>query len=314
MRCIVTGGSGFIGQHIVKALASEGHDVVVFDIAKPEFLLPSNVEFVEGDVRYYGSVEHVCQGADEVYNVASLLGTSELMFDSARANDTNINGMINVLEVAKRLRIARVFYPTKPNDWLNTYSISKFCAEQYCHMYALNFGMHVTTLKWFNAYGAHQKIFPVRKALPTFIAQALRDKPLEVWGDGEQTVDLIHVEDIARIAIDASRNDNLPAGKICDVGSGEAITVNVLARMVIEFSGSESTIVHKPMRMGEPLKSDIRADVTELKKYVDLPMRNIRAGICETVQAYADLPPGVINKALAYFEAKQRRNGNGRYA
>ncbi len=314
MRCIVTGGSGFIGQHIVKALANEGHDVVVFDIAKPEFLLPRNVVFVDGDIRYYGSLAQACEGADEIYNVASLLGTSELMFDSARANDTNINGMINALEVAKRLGIARVFYPTKPNDWLNTYSISKFCAERYCHMYALNFGMHVTTLKWFNAYGAHQKIFPVRKALPTFIAQALRDLPLEVWGDGEQTVDLIHVEDIARIAIDATRNVDLPAGKVCDVGSGEAITVNELAQMVIDLAESESTIVHKPMRMGEPLKSDIRADVTELKKYVDLPMRDIRRGVHETIKAYADLPPGVINKALAYFDAKHRRNGNGRYA
>lgn len=305
MRCLVTGGSGFIGQHIVRALSDEGHEVVIFDVNKPDFSLEPNMRFVEGDVRYADNLLDAVHGVDEIYNVASLLGTSELMWDCTRAVDTNVNGMLNVLKIAVERGVKRVFYPTKPNEWLNTYSISKFAAERFCQMYAANFGLHVVSLKWFNAYGRRQKIYPVRKAIPTFIAQALRDVPIEIWGDGTQTVDLIHVEDIARIAIDVTRNDELPLNKVCDVGSGIAITVNQLAERIKRLTDSNSEIVHHDMRPGEPISSDIHADVTSLRRYVDLNLRDLDEGLSDTVDWYSTLADYQLDAALAYFESKR---------
>jgi UDP-glucose 4-epimerase len=87
MECLVTGGSGFIGQYIVRQLAQEGHNVIVFDVVKPDYALPENVEFIEGDTRYYANLFDVCvDGIDEIFDVAGVLGTHELLYDNNRAS------------------------------------------------------------------------------------------------------------------------------------------------------------------------------------------------------------------------------------
>jgi len=308
MRCVVTGGSGFIGQNIVRALAKEGQDVVVFDVAKPDYKLPDTAEFIEGDVRYYANLYDLCSdGIDEIYDCAGILGTHELIHDSNRAVDINIGGAVNVLKVAVDTGVKRLFHPTKPNEWLNTYSITKHAAERFCQMYAEVYGLQVVVMKWFNAYGPAQKLYPIRKVVPMFAVQALRDLPIEIWGDGFQTVDMIHVEDIAKFAIGATRRADL-VGKICDVGSGTPLTVNQLADFVIELTGSKSEIVHLPMRAGEPTRSTICADTTALGQYFPLEFKDFKGGMIETIEYYAKLPDKEVDKALLHFETRNDAN------
>lgn len=308
MKCLVTGGSGFIGSFIVDELAREGHEVTIYDIAKPEFILPKNVDYFDGDTRYISTLVSAMKGIDETYDLAGALGTNELMFSNSRAVDVNINGALNVLKAAKICEVKRVFYPTKPNDWMNTYSITKNCAEQFCLMFIKEFDMSIAILKWFNAYGPRQHIYPVRKAVPIFIVQALRNQPLEVFGDGEQTVDMIYVEDIAKIAIGATRKCGR-IGKVIDVGSGIPITVNELAKIIIKLTQSKSKIVHLPMRQGEPERSYIKADVTMLRDVLKFEeFTPFEEGLKKTIDYYSKLPAEEIDKALNHFEKSEKRS------
>ena len=301
MKAVVTGGSGFVGSFIAEELAKDpGCEVTIFDIARPELQLKKNMRYVEGDVRYYEEVEMVIRGAEEVYDIAGVLGTFELMGINPRAIQTNIQGAVHVLEACRKNDVKRVFHPTKPNDWLNTYSITKFAAEQFCLMYQQNYGMSIAALKWFNAYGPRQHLYPIRKAVPLFIVQAMHNKPLQVFGDGSQTVDLIYAEDVAKVALKATRKMGR-VGKILDLGSGIPITVKELAELIIKHTGSRSKVEHLPMRPGEPEKSNIAADVEPLKKHLDVHFTSFEDGIEKTIQYYKNVDKQTIEKTFRYF-------------
>lgn len=304
MRCVVTGGSGFIGQWIVRELARDpGTQVTIFDIVAPDcdIVLPKNVKWVEGDIRYMDEVLAVTRQTDEVYNIAGALGTSELINTSRRATDTNVLGTLNVLEAARINGLGRVFYPTKPNDWLNTYSISKFAGEQYALMYQQVHKMNVCVLKWFNAYGPRQHPYPVRKLIPTMCLQAIHGQPMTVYGNGEQTVDLIDVRDIANVAVNCTRNHGR-VPKVLDVGSGVAMTVNSVAEMLKGIAGTQlSHIRYKAMRAGEPEQSDIQADVVALRSIMDLDLRPIGDGLRETLDYYRHVPEAVVRNSFQYW-------------
>jgi UDP-glucose 4-epimerase len=301
MKIVVTGGSGFVGSFVALELAKDpSADVVIFDVERPAFKHPKNVRFHEGDIRYYPNVEDAVKGAEEVYDIAGLLGTAELMAINDRAVDTNVKGCVNVLEACKRHGVKRIFHPTKPNDWLNTYSITKFAAEQFCLMYQRNYKMSISVLKWFNAYGPRQHLFPIRKIIPMFIVQALHDKPLQVFGDGSQTVDMIYAEDIAKIAIGCTRKLG-HIGKVLDVGTGIPMTVKEVAERTIELCKSKSKIQYLPMRPGEPEKSNIVADVVNLKNHIDVKFTEFDVGMKPTIDYYKNLPAEEVEKAFTFF-------------
>lgn len=302
-KIVVCGGCGYIGQHIAKELAKNPKDLIVLmDVVPPDWDIewPDNVVWVDGDIRYMDEVLRITQGAQEVYQVAGSLGTSELIFQSGRATDTNVRGTVNVLEACRVNKVDRVFYPTKPNEWLNTYSISKFAGEQYALMYQQQFEMNICVLKWFNAYGPRQHPYPVRKLIPTLCMQAIYGQPLTIFGNGSQTVDLIHVEDIAKIAVQCTRTmGRVP--KVLDVGSGVAVTVLDVAQRVLNAAKSISSYQFKPMRAGEPEDSDIQADVLALQEVMEIPTRDLDEALRATVAYYRKLSPVVVRNSFRYW-------------
>jgi len=302
MKCVVLGGSGFIGGFIALKLAEEGNGVIIFDIARPDFLCPKNIEYFEGDTRYVEMLEMVIPGADEVYDCSGVLGTHELIFQNTRAIDTNIHGAVNVLDVCKRYNIPRIFHPTKPKfatDWENTYTITKFTAEKFCLMYKETYNMNITLLRWMNATGPRQHLYPIRKAIPLMIALALRNLPLEIYGNGNQSVDIVDVRDITKIAIKATRADT---NGIIEVGRGVAITVNKLARDIIDMVGSKSEIRHIPMRMGEKENTKIVADTKPLfEQFPDIKFIPWEQTLSDCIAYYRNLDPLEIDKAIDHF-------------
>jgi len=264
LRILVTGGSGFIGSHIVEELAKDKNNkVYIFDIVKPDIDHSPNVKYIDGDICYKTSIDKAIQGCEEVYDCAGVLGTHELVFQTERAIDTNIKGAFNVIQSCLDFNVKRVFHPTKPifkNYWENTYTISKITAENFVRMFREVYKMDVTVLRWMNASGPRQHVYPVRKFIPIIITQAILNEDIEIYGTGNQTVDIIDVRDIANIAISRTRKGiGKDLDKVYDVGSGHAISCNDVAEYVLKKTNSKSKINHLPMRIGEALDTKIAA-------------------------------------------------------
>ena len=308
MKILVTGGSGFIGSHIIEKLSKDKtNEILIFDIAKPDISHPKNVKYIDGDICYKTSIDKHIKNCEEVYDCAGVLGTHELVFQTERAIDTNIKGAFNVIQSCLDFNVKRVFHPTKPffkNHWENTYTISKITAENFVRMYKNVYDMDVTILRWMNASGPRQHLYPVRKFIPIAICQALLNKNIEVYGTGKQTVDIIDVRDIADIAINSTRKGMGKVDKIYDVGSGHAVSCNEVAELIIKKVKSKSKIKHLPMRVGEALDTKIVAKThNELLEKLNMKLQySFEDTIDSCIKYMKSLDKNFLEKAYEFFE------------
>ena len=233
MKIAVTGGSGFIGAAVVARLHALGHEVDVYD------------HQTGWDVRDLEAMP----SADAIIHMAGLLGTHELFDNVAEAIDVNVQGTANVLERARRHGAAYVGI-TLPAVFPSIYTATKLGAVGLERAYHHTYDVPVSRVRAFNAYGPGQKhgAGHPQKILPTFATEAWAGRPIPIWGDGEQTVDLVHTDDLARMLVDAlDHGDDVTF----DGGTGMATTVNEFARWVLDVTGSRAGVQHLPMRRGE---------------------------------------------------------------
>ena len=302
MKCVVVGGSGFLGGAVVDELARLGRDVTVFDIKGSQADLDRRhgagaARFVRGDVRDFAGVLSVFAGADEVYDFAGVLGTSELDDDMPEAITTNVLGAVHQFEAAVRQGVPRVFYASKPNVWLNTYSVTKHAAERFASIYNAERGTTIAALCYYNAFGPFQSLVPIRKIIPTFAALALRGRPLEVFGDGDQICDLVYAPDLARLTVEFLATGHT-AG-VVDCGRGAGLTVLDVARAVNEVTGNSAGVRHLPMRRGEDERSVLIADLEVLTGLVGVPeFTPLAPSLERTVDWYARMPADELEHAL----------------
>src|SRR6266540_4957445 len=261
-RVVVTGGSGFMGGYIVRALQDKGYDVTIFDTEDGR--RASDVRFVRGSVTDRELVSRSIAGADAVFHLAGILGTHETVEMAHETANVNILGTLNVLDAARK-ESASVLYVGKPNYWRNPYTISKIAAEEFCFMYRDEFAMNVRAVRCYNVYGPRQPTEEegYQKALPTFIVNALRGDALTIYGDGTQSMDCIYVTDAVAAMIAVFESSFAPSWAV-DVGSGKEISVNQVAQEVLRLTGSNSLVKHVPMRRGESENSRICADISVL--------------------------------------------------
>jgi UDP-glucose 4-epimerase len=293
VKTLVVGGSGFLGGAIVSRALAQGDDVTIFDIRGSQAECDERfgdhaVRFVRGDVLDRAALSRALHDVDEVFHFAGKLGTSELDETPSAAVEVNILGSINVFELAIEREVPRVFHASKPNVWLNVYTITKHAAEQLADMYAADAARtRIRSLRYFNAYGPWQSRAPIRKIMPTFVDQALARRPLEIYGDGEQVVDLIYSDDLARLTIEYLRAGEAPASAP-DCGRGVPITVNQVALAVNDLVGNPAGVRHLPMRRGEVAGTTLVAQTDQLLEAVQgFTFSDWRASLQETVDWYA---------------------------
>lgn len=282
MKVLITGGSGFIGGFLADELNKQGHHVVILTNDQSYH---GEFDTIYADITNREAMLAEVPTFDVVYHLAGVLGTSELLTKAYEASQINILGAVNILDGALKNN-TKVVHITKPNCWLNTYSITKYASESFARMYHEQFGLPTVSIKWYNVYGPNQS-FHCQKAVPFFIKWALKDEDIQIWGNGEQTADFIHAVDAARATL-AIAADSTLEGTTVDVGSGEETTVNTLAKLIVEKAHSHSQIVHLPMRPGETPNTKLAADMTVLNQLGFEPLYTLPQGLDETVAWYRE--------------------------
>lgn len=244
MRIAVTGGGGFLGAATVLRALSLGHDTWRFDRTDGNDVL--------GDLKDL-------KGAQCVIHLAGMLGTAELFDTPEDAVEANVVGTIRILRWCQENKAGYVGITMPDSEWANVYQATKLCAMRLATAWHRNFGVPVSHVRAFNAYGPGQKHGPghPQKFLPTFATEAWAGRPIPIWGDGLQSVDPIHVDDVARMLVDAT---GFGDDEIFDAGIGYGVTVRRIASFVNRVCGQdEDNVVHLPMRLGETPQTHIQA-------------------------------------------------------
>lgn len=237
MNALVTGGSGFIGAAVVAELESRGISVTRFD-ARDGY-----------DIRSATQLLACVEGHDTVIHLAGVLGTHELFDTPQLAVDVNVSGTLNVLEACVTHGAGFVGI-TMPPVFPSIYTATKIATTRLASAYHHTYGLPVSHVRAFNAFGPGQAHGPghPQKIIPTFATCAWTGTPMPIWGDGTQTVDLIHTSDLARMLVDATEH----GGDVTfDGGTGQAFTVNAVAELVAAAADTSLNVQHLPMRRGE---------------------------------------------------------------
>ena len=269
-KCIVTGGCGFIGSHIVDSLVDAGDDVLVIDNesaeCNEEFFKNDGATYHLEDIEDFSKISPLFEGVDYVFHLAAESRIQPTLERPQKACSTNFVGTCNILQAAKQFKIKRVVYSSTSScygmkhtpplteemerDCLNPYSVSKVAAEDLCKMYYTLWGLETVVLRYFNVYGERQPLKgQYAPVIGIFQRQKENGESLTVVGDGTQRRDFTHVSDVVQANILAAfvpHNEKDPvAGEIFNVGTGSNHSIVEIANLV----GSEITYI--PPRPGE---------------------------------------------------------------
>lgn len=287
-KILVTGGNGFIGGHVVDNLVNKGYEVTSFDRDIKKLAQRELVNMFVGDIKDKEAVMTAVGNHDGVIHLAGRLGTCETINNPIPSVEVNTIGSLNVFHAVKEHKVPAV-YISVGNWWMNnSYSISKNAAERLALMYNKEHGTRIAVVRGLNAYGPRQKYHPVKKIVPTFILTSLKKKPIKVYGDGTQIMDMIWVKDLAEILVRALTMDHGAYDLVMDAGPGIETSVNDIANLVNKITGNTARINHVPMRAGEPEGSVVLADPKTLSPLEFTDFMPLKDGLEKAVEWYRE--------------------------
>jgi UDP-glucose 4-epimerase len=271
MKCLVTGGAGFIGSHIVDKLIEDGHHVVVVDDESADsnerFYWNNSAENHKIDICDYDLLRPLMNGVSCVFHLAAESRIQPAIKNPLYAAKVNFLGTCTVLQCAREASVDRVIYSSTssgyglknipplsedmPRDCLNPYSVTKCGGEDLCSMYYRLFGLKTVIFRYFNVYGERQ---PVRgeyaPVIGLFLRQSKNLEPMTIVGDGQQKRDFTYVKDVVEANVCAMNTHNPQAwGEVFNVGTGKNYTIKDLVHMI----GTPYT--HIKERLGEARES-----------------------------------------------------------
>jgi UDP-glucose 4-epimerase len=300
MRCLVTGGAGFIGSHLCRELIGSGHEVVCMDNLSSGSLgnLPQEAEFVFGDANTE-DLARVFQDTsfDWVFHYAATVGVKRTLANEAQVWK-DLNGAKNVADLCMDSSVKRLVYASSSEVYGNSLPVKKEShfliprlpyghvkkeAEEYMRKHHEENGLPYTALRFFNAYGPRQDTNHF--VVGIFVDSVMKGKNLVIHGDGKQTRDFVYIDDNIKATLKALKTRNA-IGQAINIGSGKATTVLSLANKVLSLSDKKAQI-----EFAEPPHQDVRhrvADITRLKELVGfVPEYTLHAGLKKTIEHYA---------------------------
>ena len=269
MTSLVTGGAGFIGSNIVRALLERGDDVIVVDDLSTGRLdrLPTTprLTVIEDDVAGVADLDSIVARCEYVFHLAAQVGVTESTRDPVRDAHSNVMGTVALLNACRGSSVRRivcsasaaafgeaVYTPVDehhPQEPASYYALSKLTAERYARLAATTDGLPTVCLRYFNVFGLPLTNSEYAGVISKFAGCLAREEPLIIYGDGLQDRDFVYVNDVVAANLLAAQRGY--PGKVYNIGTGSSTTVLELANLMCELAGVDPGIEFRPQRAGE---------------------------------------------------------------
>lgn len=308
-RVLVTGGAGFIGSHMVERLLKEGYRVTVLDNLSTGLMenVPSEITFIKGDTSIKEDLDNAFQeNFDLVLHIAGCASAINSFTDPFNDIYANFIGTVNIVQKCVEKKVPRLLFAssmttygvveklpvdeTYPAVPISYYGISKYAAERYVHATGmrkdLSSPLNVTSFRMFNVYGPRQSLTnPYQGVMAIFIGNVLRNEPINIFGDGEQSRDFIFIEDVVNAWI-STIDKPQTYGEVYNVGLGRDTSVNVLTQTIINVLGKDSKTYSIHKKEGRPGdQRHMRADISKIEKAIGWkPKHTLREGLDKTLE------------------------------
>ena len=297
--CLVTGGAGFIGSHLVDGLLAAGYPVRVLDDLSTgdEANLRRHrgaLRIMRGDLRDRDAVRAAMSDAEVVFHLAAISSVQRSIVDPVESIDVNVRGAMQVLQMAQQSGVRRVILASSAAVYgdsdalplsereapkpLSPYAVHKLACEHLCKVFTQMYGLETVALRYFNVYGSRQRPdAEYAAAIPRFVERLRHNEAPVIYGDGEQTRDFIHISDVVRANLLAAES---PTACNCaiNIASGQGASVNEVVRILTELTGATVTPRYEP-----PQPGDIRESVADIALARELlgfePQVSLREGL-----------------------------------
>lgn len=310
-RVLVTGGAGFIGSHVAETYLAAGNEVTVLDDLSSgrRESVPTGAQFVQADVRSPEARQLVARGGFGVLNhQAAQIDVRRSVADPVFDAQVNLIGLLNLLEGARAGGVRRVVLAssggtvygeslslpipeTAPKLPASPYGTAKLASEYYLATFALVYGMETVALRYSNVYGPRQDSHGEAGVVAIFTGRVLEGEPLTVYGDGEQTRDMVYVNDVAEANLVASERSLPPLvdldARAFNIATGTETSVNTLAGAIAAAAGRAPQIRHAPERPGELRRNALAVDKAA-RSLGWRPRTTLADGLLLTLRAFAE--------------------------
>lgn len=304
-RALVTGGAGFVGSNLVRALVERGRDVRVVDDFSTgrrgnlEGVL-DRIELIEGSIADPDVCRRACDGVDVVFHQAALPSVARSVEDPVGTHAADATGTLNLLVASAAAGVGRFVYAASSSAYgnapelpkredmpprpLSPYAAAKLAGEHYCRAFHAIHGIRTVCLRYFNVFGPGQDPTSQYSAvIPAFVEAALEERAPVIDGDGEQTRDFTHIANVVDANLKAaSVDDEVAFGEVFNIGCGERISINRLWAVIRELTGAEVEARHGPPRAG-----DVRDSLASIEKAREVlgfePLVGLEDGLKDTV-------------------------------
>ena len=309
MKFLVTGGAGFIGSFILKwLLTGDQHPIdkvyVIDDLSSGRienlnpFMGDKRLVFIQDDISHEESLSRLEDKVDVIIHLAAIVNVDQSFKDPLLVERVNIEGTLNVLEYAREKDVELIVFSSSASVYgeasklpikeeyccnpLSPYAVSKIAGEGYCKVYSDAYDLNIVVLRLFNVYGPYPYVTEYSGVITKFIRRVLGGEPPVIYGSGEQTRDFIYIEDVCRL-MSLLISGRFRGFDVFNVGTGKSISINELAKMIIQISGKDLDITYDDPRPGD-IKHSV-ADISKLTEKLGFkPVIGLRRGLIETYE------------------------------
>ena len=308
-RVLITGVAGFIGSNLADRLLELGANVISVDnlfngrLENLDMALKNkNFEFHKGDIRDLNFLLDLFKDVDIVYHQAAFTSVPQSVKMPDNCNDVNVNGVLNVLNAARRMDVEKIIFassssvygdtPTLPKREdmrripISPYGVAKLASEAYMQVYHQVYGLKTTSLRYFNVFGPRQRDSPYSGVIAIWLGNIIRDDDLIVFGDGKNSRDFTYIKDVVQANILAAEHD--APGEILNIGANLPISLTELAKLMLKITNKEHlNIIYTDPRPGDIIHS--YADISKAMEQIKFkPQFNQEQGLKDYFKWYSN--------------------------